>query len=82
MSGSRSAVASTCDSWRSWTEAGDACQRYDAFCALPDEVRATTTFHLAETLDDVIRVALAERKKPVKKPAKRKAAAKGASATA
>jgi ATP-dependent Lon protease len=49
---------------------------------LPDEVRATTTFHLAETLDDVIRVALAERKKPVKKPAKRKAAAKGASATA
>jgi ATP-dependent Lon protease len=44
---------------------------------LPEEVREQLVFHTAETLDDVIRVALAARKKPAaKKPAPRKKPAK------
>ena len=40
---------------RSWTEAGDACQRYDAFCALPDEVRAAwLAWAIARTLHAVV----------------------------
>lgn len=40
---------------RSWTEAGDACQRYDAFCALPDEARAAwLAWAIARTLHAVV----------------------------
>jgi ParB family chromosome partitioning protein len=39
---------------RSWTEAGDACQRYDAFCELPDEARAAwLAWAIARTLHAV-----------------------------
>lgn len=40
---------------RSWTEASDACARYDAFCALPDEVRAAwLAWAIARTLHAVV----------------------------
>ena len=40
---------------RSWVEAGDACQRYDAFCALPDEARAAwLAWAVARTLHAVV----------------------------
>jgi len=40
---------------RSWTEAGDVCQRYDAFCALPDEARAAwLAWAIARTLHAVV----------------------------
>ena len=40
---------------RSWTEAGDACQRYDAFCDLSDEVRAAwLAWAIARTLHAVV----------------------------
>ncbi len=39
---------------RSWTEAGDTCQRYDAFCDLPDEARAAwLAWAVARTLHAV-----------------------------
>lgn len=39
---------------RSWTEAGDTSQRYDAFCALPDEARAAwLAWAVARTLHAV-----------------------------
>lgn len=40
---------------RSWIEAGDACQRYDAFCALSDEDRASwLAWAVARTLHAVV----------------------------
>jgi ParB family chromosome partitioning protein len=40
---------------RSWIEAGDACQRYDAFCALSDEDRAAwLAWAVARTLHAVV----------------------------
>ena len=40
---------------RSWTEVGDACARYDAFCALPDEARAAwLAWAIARTLHAVV----------------------------
>lgn len=40
---------------RSWTEAGDATQRYDAFCALADEARAAwLAWAIARTLHAVV----------------------------
>lgn len=40
---------------RSWIEAGDACGRYDAFCALPDEARAAwLAWAIARTLHAVV----------------------------
>lgn len=40
---------------RSWIEAGDACARYDAFCALPDEARAAWLARaIARTLHAVV----------------------------
>ncbi|MBT0667408.1 ParB N-terminal domain-containing protein [Novosphingobium profundi] len=39
---------------RTWTDAGDACQRYDAFCALADEARAAwLAWAIARTLHAV-----------------------------
>jgi ATP-dependent Lon protease len=45
---------------------------------IPQEVRDTVTFHLAETLDDVINVALADGKKASSKGAKTAASGNGA----
>lgn len=40
---------------RTWTEAGDACSRYDAFCLLPDEDRgAWLAWAVARTLHAVV----------------------------
>src|SRR3546814_4465959 len=40
---------------RSWIEAGDVCQRYDAFCALADEARAAwPAWAIARTLHAVV----------------------------
>src|SRR3546814_6055227 len=40
---------------RSWIEAGDVCQRYDAFCALAEEARAAwLAWAIARTLHAVV----------------------------
>ena len=51
---------------------------------IPEDLRSSLTFHLASTLDDVVKIALTERKKRKRKraPAKRKRAAKTSTATA
>src|SRR3546814_10817089 len=44
-----------CSSDLSWIEAGDVCQRYDAFCALADEARAAwLAWAIARTLHAVV----------------------------
>ena len=51
---------------------------------IPEDLRSSLTFHLASTLDDVVNIALTERKKRKRKraPAKRKRSAKASTATA
>ena len=51
---------------------------------IPEDLRSSLTFHLASTLDDVVKIALTELKKRKRKraPAKRKRAAKTSTATA
>jgi len=51
---------------------------------IPEDLRSSLTFHLASSLDDVVKIALTERKKRKRKraPAKRKRAAKTSTATA
>lgn len=51
---------------------------------IPEDLRSSLTFHLASTLDDVVNIALTERKKRKRKraPAKRKRSVKASTATA
>jgi len=51
---------------------------------IPEDLRSSLTFHFASTLDDVVKVALTERKKRKRKraPAKRKRSVKTSTATA
>jgi len=51
---------------------------------IPEDLRSSLTFHLASTLDDVVKVALTEGKKRKRKraPAKRKRSVRASSATA
>ncbi|HIC14938.1 MAG TPA: endopeptidase La [Gemmatimonadetes bacterium] len=51
---------------------------------IPEDLRTSLTFHLASTLDDVVKIALADRKKPKKRraSAKRNRSVKNAAATA
>jgi ATP-dependent Lon protease len=51
---------------------------------IPEDLRTSLTFHLASTLDDVVKIALADRKKPKKRraSAKRHRSVKNAAATA
>ena len=51
---------------------------------IPEDLRSSLTFHFASTLDDVVKIALTERKKRKRKraPAKRKRSVKASTATA
>ena len=51
---------------------------------IPEDLRTSLTFHLASTLDDVVKIALADRKKPKKRraSAKRRRSVKNSAATA
>lgn len=51
---------------------------------IPEDLRSSLTFHFASTLDDVVNIALTERKKRKRKraPAKRKRSVKASTATA
>ena len=51
---------------------------------IPEDLRSSLTFHLASTLDDVVNIALTERKKRKRKraPAKRRRSVKASTATA